>query len=184
MRQPARRRANLFLCAAALAAAWWLSPFKLGIAVGHSMTPTIPDRGLYVLDTRYYQAHPVRRGDIAVFDRGGITYVKRVFAVAGDHVWLVRQRSDPDAEIVSPAVVRRLRRLLAHLSTRCVWRLDECVVPAGQCFFLGDNTQASQDSRTYGPVAVDAIRGRVIRAPALADLATRLAGNPEPPGGI
>jgi len=90
MTQPAHCRAKLFLCGAALAAAWTLSPFKLGVAVGHSMTPTIPDRGLYVLDTGYYRAHPVQRGDIAVFDRDGITYIKRVFAVSGEHVWLLR----------------------------------------------------------------------------------------------
>jgi len=35
-------------------------------------------------------------------------------------------------------------------------------VPRGGVFVLGDNREASVDSRHYGPVPVDQIRGRVL----------------------
>jgi signal peptidase I len=36
------------------------------------------------------------------------------------------------------------------------------VVGSGQLFVLGDNRANSQDSRTFGPVRLDALQGRVV----------------------
>lgn len=35
-------------------------------------------------------------------------------------------------------------------------------VPEGHCWVLGDNQAASRDSRTYGPVPLALVRGRVV----------------------
>lgn len=35
-------------------------------------------------------------------------------------------------------------------------------VPEGHCWLLGDNLEESRDSRTYGPVPLALIRGKVI----------------------
>ena len=99
------------------------------------------------------------RGDIVVFQPttdSTIPYVKRVAAVAGDVVdlrdgslYVNGTKTDyPGAHGVttpqSPALVFPL------------------TIPADSFFALGDNRQASQDSRSFGPQPDDRIIGKVI----------------------
>ena len=99
------------------------------------------------------------RGDIVVFQPttdSTIPYVKRVAAVAGDVVdlrdgslYVNGTKTDyPGAHGIttpqSPALVFPL------------------TIPADSFFALGDNRQASQDSRSFGPQPDDRIIGKVI----------------------
>jgi signal peptidase I len=99
------------------------------------------------------------RGDIVVFQPttdSTIPYVKRVAAVAGDvvdlrdgNLYVNGTKTDyPGAHGVttpqSPALVFPL------------------TIPADSFFALGDNRQASQDSRSFGPQPDDRIIGKVI----------------------
>ncbi len=71
----------------------------------------------------------------------------------GDRLVLSRLRRARPGDLVAVADPRQPERLV-------VKRLVE-VSPAGLTV-LGDNPAASTDSRTFGPVAVDAVRGRVV----------------------
>ncbi len=93
------------------------------------------------------------RGDIVVLQspRDGAIVVKRIFARAGDSVdtvggtvWI---RDTPVVTDVS--ATEQIRSVSA--------------VPSGYFFVLGDNPPESVDSRHYGFVEFDDIRGRVVR---------------------
>ena len=106
-----------------------------------------------------YRLGMPQRGDIVVFQPttdSSIPYVKRVAAIAGDtvdvkdgSVYVNGTKTDyPGAHGAttpqSPAVVFPLK------------------IPADSFFALGDNRQASSDSRSFGPQPDDRIIGKVI----------------------
>jgi signal peptidase I len=155
------RRSSLLialLSATAMVGIWL--PLRPTVVLGDSMIPALRPGGCYVLDTGYYRRHPVRRGDIVVFEHQGETCTKRVYALPGQRLLLLRYDDDIGNVILQPSEARRIREL-----QRMRWLLDgrveEITVPPGYCFVLGDNTVDSYDSRSYGCIPIHAILGRV-----------------------
>ena len=130
------------------------------VVLGHSMTPTLRSGGCYLLNTGYYRHHRLQRGDIVVFRHRGETCTKRIYALPGQHLLLLRYDDGVGNEIVEPWQEPALHRLeRAHrLPDR---HLEEWTVPPGECFVLGDNLPMSDDSRTYGCIPQSEILGRV-----------------------
>jgi signal peptidase I len=102
------------------------------------------------------------RGDIVVFDgRGSFTgpgeekdFVKRVIGVAGDTI------SCCDAE---DRLLRNGDPLdEPYLRERTQEPFDEVTVPDGQLWLMGDNRNASDDSRSHGPVPVARVIGEAV----------------------
>lgn len=106
-----------------------------------------------------YPLHPPQRGDIIVFDppigQSGKPYIKRVIGLPGEHlaihdgsVYINGERLEED--------------YLGATATSWPGRQPdyETVVPEGNIFVLGDNRNNSTDSRSFGPVSVDAIIGK------------------------
>jgi signal peptidase I len=98
---------------------------------------------------------PLSRGDIVVFahpEDPRRDLVKRAVALPGDTIeiaagrLLVNGRSQPDPPSAIPGVES----------------FGPERVPAGAFFALGDNRSDSGDSRRFGPVALEAVRGRAI----------------------
>jgi signal peptidase I len=135
-------------------------PFSLGVVQGSSMTPTYRPGQLFLLDRRYYSDHPLRRGDVVVVRSDDHTMIKRVFGLAGDSIWLLIQ---PDGDLVERYIVdnRMLPRMKRAVRSWDLGRLTRLTVPPGTIYLLGDCSEASVDSRAFGPVPVDAILGRV-----------------------
>lgn len=124
------------------------------------MAPTLQSGGLYVLDTRYYRDHRVERGDIVVFRYRGETCTKRVYALPGERLFLIRYPDGQGNEIVEPSELGAMRRL--QQSGRLVGRrIAEVTVPRDHYFVLGDNRDVSWDSRSFGCLPKKAIVGRL-----------------------
>ena len=129
----------------------------------------------YLLDEAYYRSHTVQRGDVVVFQRDGLNYIKRVAAAPGDTVYVVR--SDNSDDVVMDWELPGLRRLLKDPMYCKTYRLVRRQVPQGCCYVLGDNLDCSVDSRSFGPILLESIRGKVLHAAPPCDEVEHVAGN-------
>jgi signal peptidase I len=159
-RRVAFQRAGL-ACAVALGIFRLCCPFSIGVVQGSSMTPTYRPGQFFLLNRHYYEDHPIQRGDVVVVQCDDHTMIKRVFGLAGDSIWLLIQQDGNKVEryVVDPALLTRLRRAIRHWD---IGRLDHLTVPRGTVYLLGDCTEASIDSRSFGAVPVNSIVGRVM----------------------
>ena len=137
------------------------SPLTTTVVLGHSMEPALLPGAVYVLDRGYYRSHALQKGDVVVLKHDGVTYIKRVYALPGAHLSLLRDESGSEDELLNnrEAECLRERQIEGKLGGRRVLSL---IVPPEECFVLGDNSTVSVDSRDFGPVPIDAILGRAL----------------------
>ncbi|HEY8216203.1 MAG TPA: signal peptidase I [Acidimicrobiia bacterium] len=148
-----------------------------------SMKPTLNVGDRVLVNKLSYDLHDVNRGDIVVFEAppraqsGGIEdLVKRVIGRPGETV-----TADDSGTVLIDG--RPLHE--PYLPTGTVSRFNDvppgcgtpsngqagCVVPPGHVFMMGDNREASKDSRVFGPIDEETIVGRVfVRIWPLSDL--------------
>jgi len=132
----------------------YLLTFNLSVVRGSSMAPGIRDGDRILIDQLSYLVGEVERGDIVVLRYPldpSLDYIKRVVGLPGDElllaggeVWVNGERLD-EAYIDHVDPFSRLR----------------VVVPEGEYFVLGDNRLHSSDSREFGGVPADHVRGKV-----------------------
>jgi signal peptidase I len=151
------RRVLLPLLALALLC---LPNFRLARVVGHSMEPAFqPGHSLLVLRTwRWFS--PLHPGDIVVFQKDGQELVKRVVFV-----------QNPQGTAVWPTSLQTSRGLIPirpHFFEGGLEGVDRQPprpgVPQRVVYVLGDNWEVSDDSRSFGPIALDTVLGKVVWA--------------------
>ena len=138
-----------------------VSPLAVTVVRGHSMEPTLRPGAVSLLDRSYYHFHALSRGDIVVLRLRGETLIKRVYALPGERLTLLRYDDDTGNELVTPPEADHLRRLQAA-GFLPDGRVVSLSIPPGHCFVLGDNGPVSIDSRVWGPVPISAILGHAI----------------------
>ncbi len=128
-----------------------------------SMANTIMMGDRVLCDESAYDNSDPQRGDLVVFLFPGdkkTLHVKRCIAVGGDSVLMIDKKVFVNgAEVPLPPTG-------AHSDPGIDARRDSFgpyMVPASNFFVLGDNREDSYDSRYWGPVPRELIRGRVIR---------------------
>lgn len=140
-------------------------PARPMVVMGESMEPTLHSGQMAVLDTRYYQKHPIRPGDVIAFNRNGQVYVKRVLATEGDSLVMLHYIRGNRRDLVLNWQLRPFQRLSRNFyPDRFDGKLVNSYVPEGTCFVVGDNENASEDSRSFGPVPLEEIRGKALSA--------------------
>ena len=154
-----RRRALLVVLGVILVV--WVIPIRPGVVLGESMSPTFHNGQVFLM-SRVGDGTRLDHGDVVVLNIGGELYLKRIEATEGQTIWGLDSREVegvPDI-IVSPVDVEEMR----HLSQERpgVGRVVDLTIPPGHVFVVGDSEPRSYDSRHFGPVPVEAIRGRVV----------------------
>ncbi len=134
--------------------------FQVTQVSGASMEPTLhTEERLFTSKIAYWGSATPQRGDIVIVeDPSGLgepPYVKRVIAIAGDHL-VIREGQVyiNDQLFVEPY-------LPADTET---WGEVDTIIPAGCIFIMGDNRQESRDSRdpTISFVPVTKVAGKVL----------------------
>ena len=153
--EPRRRRlVASALQLGAFALLTYLCLFNFSVVRGSSMAPRIHDGDRILIDHWSYLLSPVQRGDIVVLKYPldpSVDYIKRVIGLPGDRVVLEDGKVFVNGtELAEPYV--QAPDALAHLSVE--------VLPA-HYFVLGDNRRRSCDSREFGQVPCDYVRGKV-----------------------
>jgi signal peptidase I len=124
------------------------------------MEPEFHDGDRLVVNKLAYRLGDVRRGDIVVIDTSqvsetthqlGETLVKRVVGLPGEVVQASDDRVLVDGQPLDEP-------WLEGAPTAPFGPME---VPEGSLFVLGDARGVSIDSRTFGPVPIDAVVGRV-----------------------
>jgi signal peptidase I len=124
------------------------------------------------------------RGDVVVFGYPldpEVTYMKRIVAVGGDRIGvrhgilIVNDQAVPRIATARPCVSAEPGGSctlwhetleghgydVAHDESRSASDFDTLVVPEGSVFVMGDNRDNSSDSRVWGAVRLDLIRGKI-----------------------
>ncbi len=146
-----------------------------------SMAPGILPGDYLFADMRYNCPGcqvAVQRGDVAIFtypNNRTLSYIKRVIGLPGDRIQIrgpdvlvngkLLQKSDHPA-MRNAALTERYD----NRSWKVVWAVGaprvpdvDVVVPPGQAFVMGDNRNGSQDSRSFGTVALQDIVGKAMQ---------------------
>ena len=146
-RSPVKKTELLLAALIVLATALFLWNFRLVRVNGDSMSPTLSDGQVLLASTH---ASELRKDDIVVFQQEGRRCVKRIVAVSGDSVLL------KDGLIY---VNDTFLPHYAYWGEETRYTLEE-----GEFFVLGDNTDNSSDSRSYGPIKLEQIQFKYLFA--------------------
>jgi signal peptidase I len=134
--------------------------------LGLSMYPTL-DNNDYLIATKIdYRLHPPQRGDIIImrdpFDSSR-DFIKRVIAVPGDRLEIRDGHVYINGQLLDEPYLRQDQAWTINNT----WPLPGSpdagrpyLLQPNQYFVLGDNRNASSDSRVFGPVSRDRIEAR------------------------
>ncbi|HUR26571.1 MAG TPA: signal peptidase I [Planctomycetota bacterium] len=144
-------RAAQLACLAVFA---YVALFNVSVVRGSSMAPGIHDGDRIVVDHLAYLLGTVERGDIVVLKYPldpSLDYIKRVIGLPGDEVQIDDGHVYVNGEELTEPYVA---------SSDLLSRTNVRVQPA-HYFVLGDNRPRSSDSREFGQVPMDYVRGKV-----------------------
>lgn len=142
---------------ALLIQAYVVRPF---IVSGSSMDPIIKSGQYMIIDEVTYRFQDPERGDVIVFKSPPEPtkfYIKRIIGLPGDTVDIkgtkitITNRENPNGFVLDEPYIE-------HTSSDNI----NVTVPSDRYFVLGDNRSGSYDSRTWGTVPKENIRGRAL----------------------
>lgn len=126
---------------------------QVSVVKGNSMEPCLHDGDRLVVDRVSYSLGGVGRGDVVVmrYPRNpDVDFVKRIVGIPGDRIAM-----DDGVLYVNGAPCDDYGSIHDRQD------LAEFTVPEAQFFVLGDNRPISCDSREFGLVAQDLLKGKV-----------------------
>ena len=117
------------------------------------------------IGVKYFQFRKPHRGDIIVFvypkDRSK-DFIKRVIGTEGEKVQIVHNKIYINNQLIDDPWGHYEERSLSTKYLQPMERFGPVTVPANSLFVLGDNRDNSQDSRFWGFVNVNEVRGKAL----------------------
>lgn len=119
--------------------------FKIALARGKSMLPTIKNNQIILIDCHTYKRRVPKRDDLIAFNahvKGQYKFfLKRVIGVSGDIITINQHQVYLNGELISEPYLNERMIEIGKKS----W-----IVPEGKVFVMGDNRNHSLDSRRIG----------------------------------
>lgn len=154
-----------------------VEPYRIPSA---SMEPTLVAGDFIFADKRYNCAnckYTVERGDVVVFvypnDRN-VNYIKRVIGLPGDRVQIRGEVVKINGKTISKVIARQatlnaVQETSGDKSWAVVWKkvndasrpaAHDIQVPVGRVFVMGDNRNASNDSRFFDTIPLADVKAK------------------------
>jgi len=139
-------------------------------ATSNAMAPLIPMNADFLVRDARATDVPAQ-GDVVVFKqppKNAEWTVKRVVAVEGDEIEIVQKVLRINGKVADePYAIHTDRRVMPadeSLPPQVRFRdnVPQTKIGRGQVYVLGDNRDASVDSRFFGPISTSAISGYVV----------------------
>ncbi|MBE0335970.1 signal peptidase I [Paenibacillus sp. 23TSA30-6] len=126
---------------------------------GPSMQPTMMAGDHMAVDKHYYKENDFRRGDIIIFQKDDVQFVKRVIGLPREKVKL-----EGDQVYINGKAIKETYLEKGDLPNMLNFPLrgESNVVPEGMIFVLGDHRMNSTDSRFLGYISMNKVIGKVI----------------------
>lgn len=131
---------------------------------GASMEPNFHDNEYLIIDELSYRFNEIERGQVIVFRyprNPQEFYIKRVVGLPGEEVEIVDGQIKIFNEDNKNGFILNEDYLSANLVASHENRERVALAPE-EYFVMGDNRNASKDSRTFGPVNKGFITGKVL----------------------
>jgi signal peptidase I len=145
---------------------FWAQCFELRafVARGASMCPAVCEDERIITGMDAYNARAPQRGEVIFFEQKERTtkFIKRVIGVAGDTV--ARGPSNTILVNNKPLILPPPcgeNNAYVHLAAEGP-PFEPVKVPEGSLFVIGDNLDNSYDSRFFGVVGLDKVRGKAL----------------------
>jgi len=131
-----------------------------------SMLPTLQIGDHLLVDKSIYKNNPIQRGDIVVFplpEKPEVSYIKRVIALPGDTLEIVNKN-------VFINGIKQDHPYSIHSDTKILEKGNSprdnygpITIPEGNVFVMGDNRDNSHDSRFYGYIPTQTVKGKFVQ---------------------
>ena len=130
-----------------------------------SMLPTLKIGDMILVDKYIYKMQKPKRGDVVVFEfpkDPAIEYIKRIIAIGGDTIEIKNKNLYLNgAQQKEISVIYTSNKVFAS-NENPRDNLKLITVPQNAVFLMGDNRDNSFDSRFWGTVSQDKIKGKAI----------------------
>ena len=122
------------------------------IVYGYSMEPNLHENQRIIVEKVSYRFEQPARGDIVVVDvaDSDVPLIKRVVGLPGESVGIINGQLIVNEQVLNEP----------YLSPFPTYNYPMTIVPDDHIFVMGDNRPVSRDSRSFGAISLDAVRGR------------------------
>lgn len=149
----------IFVFVLTLVLQWIYNPFIRIEA--YSMLPSFHHGDYLLLNQQAYRWKEPKRGDVIIFRRNNILYVKRIIGLPGDTFKVKEYKVYIGDVLLNEPYVYKNNSLRQYMGGRAPPNFGPVTVAPHTYYVLGDNRLQSMDSRSWGPVYENELEGRV-----------------------